>query len=286
MNLLKQFKNYRIERILQLTAHPTYIVLGFLYFYGHQRPLYFYPMLMLVLYFIYFVFMRTANEFYDEAESLLSITPFITAGNLMLNMEAYDFKSYAIAGLLAILSRVFLKTKHGHIFNPGAFGLFAFAMLFPQNGHSSLGLWRSDLIFVTTIFVLGHIVVYKARRLSLIYGYMLGFSFLAIFSSILVKLTGLHLNGLQDMPVMFWPTTLVTSTSFIFIFHVISDPRTSPSTVKEQLIYGCLIGVVDYALRVSLILPAEIIAYIFVQASYGIWKVYSNDKVTVLEKAA
>lgn len=71
------------------------------------------------------------------------------------------------------------------------------------------------------------------------------------------------------MPILFWPSTLITTTSFIFIFHVISDPKTSPTPPIYQFIFGASIGLLDFILRFNKILPAESIAYMTVQMVFG-----------------
>lgn len=284
MILLKYFKNTRIERLLQLTAHPSYIILGWAFFYGYQRPLSYYPMLMVANYFFYAATMFIANKLFEKKEDLISLTPIIMAGNILLNMEAYRFTTYALAGLIGAVSRAFLKNKKAHIFNPGYFGFFAVAMLFPESGHTSLGLWKSNLAFVIFIFLLGNLVVYKAQRLRVVWGYLLGFSAVAIFFSILSKSTGIHYFGLDEVPVLFWPTSLLTVTSFVFTFHVISDPKTSPLKSSHQIIFGCLIGLIDFVLRASLIMPAEAISYVLVQAMYGIYCANSSVELAITEE--
>lgn len=274
MKLLNRINQFKLERLLQLVAHPTYFILGILLFNGLQRPFYYYPFLMLLNFFIFIVFIWLTNKYYDKKEAIFSMTPIIMAGTIMLNMEGYGFYAYAAAGFIGILSRSLLRTNAGHIFNPGFFGVFALSMLAPKQASFSLGLWQSNEFFLAIILCLGHVVVYRARRLSVCYGYILGFSFIAIVASIAVKTLGFNYNGLEDIPVLFWPSTLTTATSLIFIFHVISDPKTSPTDSKNQFVYGCLIALVDFTLRISLIIPAEALSYILIQSIYGVSNIY------------
>lgn len=279
MKLLKSLKDFRPERLLQLTAHPLYIILGLLFYYGLQRPFLYYPFLILTN-FLFFVFlMSIANRFFKEKESLMTLTPIIIAGTLMLNLEAYDFRTYMIAGAISVFSRSFLKTKFGHIFNPGYFGTFVIAMLLPKYGYPSIGLWKSNIWLLILIFFLGCYIVYKAKRLRLVFGYIFSFVAIAIVTSIFLKIVGISFNGVEEVPVLFWPATLVSTSSAIFIFHVISDPKTSPSDAKAQIIFGACIATFDYLLRISLIIPAEAISYLFVQSGFAFYKIYLQKKI-------
>jgi hypothetical protein len=280
-------KNVLIARALQMTAHPSYILLGFLFFYGMQRPFQYYIYLIAFTTVIFHISIYLSNKVYSFQENPWSLTPFITAGNIILNMEAYSIWTYFYAATFAIFSRALLKTKDGHIFNPGYFGVFCMAMLFPKMAYPSIGLWQSNNLFVLFIFVFGNIVVYRAKRLYLIYSYIFSFSLFTFGFNLLCKLFQFNFNGNIDVSPLFWPATIITTTSFVFIFHVISDPKTSPKTPTEQIIFGLTIGTIDFLLRMNLILPAEMIAYVATQALYGIYRSYFTVEraVPLMEKA-
>ncbi len=281
MKLLKNFKEQKLPRLLQLGAHFLYILLVLLFFYGFQRPFFYYPLLMITNFIIYYVLISIANKIYAKKEELISLTPVVMAGTLMLNLEAYDFKAYALAGFFGVMSRAFIKTKLGHVFNPGYFGAFVLAMLLPRFGYPSIGLWKSDLKLLILIAVLGFFIVYRAKRLQVILSYVGGFVSISILAAIFFRIIGFKFNGVDEVPILFWPATLITTTSVIFIFHVISDPKTSPSSIKEQIIFGALIGIIDYILRISLIIPAEAISYLLVQSGYSLYKIYQKQTLPV-----
>lgn len=260
----------KIERYFQIGAHASYFTLGYFFFLGKELPLYYYPALMLILTPFFFLAMRLANSLYPWQERELTLTPIIMAGTLLLNLEGVNFGSYVLAGLFGVLSRAFLKGRARHIFNPGLFGIFVLSMLMPSVGASALGLWKSDWHFILFIAAYGHFVVYKAGRLGVCYGYMLGFSAASVAAVLAARLGHLSFNSLEFAPLLFWPATLLSTTSQIYIFHVISDPQTSPKPLRDQLIFGGLIAVVDLTLRIYLIFPAEILSYMFVQAIYGL----------------
>ena len=265
-----KIKAFKIERFSQIASHLLYIVLGIWKFYGNERPFYYYPLLMISTAACFMTAIWISNFFFEKKESPFSLTPYIMAGTIMLNLEAYSFWTYALAGLFGVLSRAFLRTPRGHIFNPGFFGVFILAMTLPSRGTFALGLWQSHLAYISVIMIFGNFVVYRARRLGVCYGYVGGFTALAIFANFSVKILNIKFNGLQDVPALFWPSTLLTASSLIFIFHVISDPKTSPQNLWAQILFGLAIGVFDFVLRLFLIFPAEAISYLGVQVAFAL----------------
>lgn len=268
-------KSIAYARYLQLFAHATYVILGYFFFLAMKRPLFYYPLLGIFLFFAFILSTKLANALYGDEEDPYSATPLIMAGTLMLNLESINFFGYAVAGLLGVFSRSFLRTKTRHIFNPGFFGAFALCMLFPFLGVPARNFWSPDPRFICTIILLGTLVVYKAKRLPVSYGYVITFALASAAATAGLRAFGIGLNGIEFAPTFFWPSTLLAPSSLIFTFHVISDPKTSPSTLKGQIAFGVCIALLDLALKLAVVIPSEMISYMAVQA---VWALLSTRR--------
>lgn len=150
------------------------------------------------------------------------------------------FLPILVACIVAIVSKFFLKTKSGNIFNPAAIGLLALGLL--SIGSSW---WAATSIDIYGVAVSLAIVLvfaaYESRRL------VLAFSF--IIASILMSIWASPPLTAGNVAIAF------ISVNYLFAFLMLTEPKTSPPKAVAQAVYGVYVAVL-YFLLVLLLPPS------------------------------
>jgi Na+-transporting NADH:ubiquinone oxidoreductase subunit NqrB len=129
-------------------------------------------------------------------------------------------------------SKFVLRFRGKHIFNPGNLGAILALTLLP-GGWVSPGQWGHEAALAGWFFVLGAVVVQRARRADI------SWTFLAFF------LGGVALRVLllgQRWAV--WTHQLESGALLLFAFFMISDPMTIPNHRRGRLLYAGLVAAV------------------------------------------
>lgn len=134
-----------------------------------------------------------------------------------------------VAGFLAMASKYILAINKRHIFNPAAIAVFTTSLF--SIGYASW--WIGNQWTLPIILIGGFLVVKKIKRLSMVSGFLLTFSFATLTFSII--------NG-SDLSKTIY-SVLIDSPILFFSFVMLVEPLTSPTVKKMQIIYGFLVGI-------------------------------------------
>jgi len=156
---------------------------------------------------------------------------------------------FAATAAVSVLSKWVIRVGDRHVFNPSNFGLVACFVLLGSSRVTPLDLWWARpgpaLALALAVIVVGGLVI--VTRLGML---RVAVSFWATFAVTIGILaasghgitTRWHV-GIVDGR-LFW-TTLVTSPEILlFVFFMITDPRTAPRGRVAQVLYGCGVAVV------------------------------------------
>lgn len=160
---------------------------------------------------------------------------------------------YIATALLSILSKYVLRYKGRHLWNPSNFGVSWMLFL---NSLSAAGLsiqWGSNFAAMSVIWVLGIIIVNRAKRLHVTITYVLSFIALAYLRCLITGDT-----FLAELAPLTGPMYQ------LFIFFMITDPPTSVSTKNGRIIVVILIALVEFALRLDNFIYAPFFALFLV----------------------
>ena len=167
----------------------------------------------------------------------------------------------ALAAVIAIISKIALRAKMRHFFNPTMFSLFVLSLI-PVSilGASvSIGWWSSVNLYATII--LGLFIAIKFKRLDLAISFLLTFILINIFTLVWTTCQqGPELCFLQQLPITLYNASfssflfpfLITPLSF-FTFFMLVEPKTSPFSRRGRLIYGIIVAILYYA--IGFVLP-------------------------------
>ncbi len=147
---------------------------------------------------------------------------------------------YFITALLSILSKYVLRYKGRHLWNPSNFGVSWMLFLGSMNVAGLSIQWGSNLAAMTVIWVLGLLIVNRAKRLHVTITYVISFTILAYIRCLI---TGDAF--LAELSPLTGPMYQ------LFIFFMITDPGTSVSTKKGRIIVVILVALVEFVLRLN-----------------------------------
>jgi Na+-transporting NADH:ubiquinone oxidoreductase subunit NqrB len=156
---------------------------------------------------------------------------------------------YAIAATLSIMSKYVLRFKGRHIWNPSNFGLCVVLFTAPEAVASLSEQWGNDLWAMGIIWVLGSLVLLRAKRFHVAFTYAVSFIF---FSIVRAWLTG--------NPFLSEVAPITGPMYQLMTFFMITDPATSVSTRNGRILVVFLIALTEMILRLMEVVNAPLFA--------------------------
>jgi Na+-transporting NADH:ubiquinone oxidoreductase subunit NqrB len=160
----------------------------------------------------------------------------ISAGILVRSPYLWPF---VLCALISITSKFVLRIGDRHLWNPTNFGMTVMLFLAPQS-MSGLSVEAGNEIWAAVvIWILGGMILYNLGLLHLPVAFVATFIPLAIARS-----------WWTEQP---WQTELtpITSPMFqLFIFFMITDPKTTTKKKWSQILVAVLVGIAETVLRV------------------------------------
>jgi hypothetical protein len=171
-------------------------------------------------------------------------------------MEAGQHWSFHHWWLFALIATGSLATKYvirwrgSHVFNPSNVGLVVAFLLLGSDRIEPLDFWWAPLgapmVLAYLVIIVGGVLI--TRRVGL-----LGMA-AAFWATLAVCLGALALAGhcmvtswsLQPVcDARFWWTVVSSPETMIFLFFMITDPRTVPAGRRERVVFGICVGVLS-----------------------------------------
>jgi hypothetical protein len=147
---------------------------------------------------------------------------------------------YIITAVLSIMSKYVLRYKGRHLWNPSNFGVSWMLLLNSMNIAGLSIQWGSNLAAMSVIWVLGLLIVNRAKRLHVTVAYVISFIILAYVRYLITGDT-----FLAELAPLTGPMYQ------LFIFFMITDPGTSVSTKKGRIIVVIIVALVEFILRLN-----------------------------------
>lgn len=147
---------------------------------------------------------------------------------------------YLITSLLSIMSKYVLNYKGRHLWNPSNFGV-SWMLFFGSTYVAGLGVqWGNNFLAMGVIWFLGFLIVQRAKRLHVTVTYVVSFILLAYVRTLI--------NGNAFLAEL---SPLTGPMYQLFIFFMITDPPTSVSSKKGQILVAVLVALVEFVLRLN-----------------------------------
>jgi Na+-transporting NADH:ubiquinone oxidoreductase subunit NqrB len=165
---------------------------------------------------------------------------YITGISVGILLRSPAFWPYALCAALSITSKYTLRVKGRHLFNPSNFGICAMLFLASESVAGLSIQWGNNLASLIVIWVLGALILWRAKRFQITATYLISFFLLALLRA--------HITGDP------WQSEVspITGPEYqLFMFFMITDPRTTVRSWKGQCAVAVCVAVVEMLLRLD-----------------------------------
>lgn len=178
---------------------------------------------------------------------------YITGISVGILLRSPAYWTYALCAALSITSKYALRFRGRHIWNPSNFGICAMLFL-ASDAVAGLSIqWGNNVASLIVIWVLGSIIVWRARRFHITAVYVASFIALSLLRA--------HITGDP------WQSEIspITGPMYqLFVFFMITDPRTTVRSRQGQCIVAFTIAVVEFFMRLDSSIYAPLYALFWV----------------------
>ena len=159
------------------------------------------------------------------------------------------FWPYFLTSLISITSKYVLRFRGRHLWNPTNFGVSAVVFLAPATVAVLSVQWGNVVAPMAVIWLLGTIIVWRVGRVHISLTYVLSFILFSFFRS-------------------WWTATPwvanvapITGPMYqLFVFFMVTDPKTTVKSVKGQCLVVFVIAAVETVMRLNEIVYAPFYA--------------------------
>ncbi len=170
----------------------------------------------------------------------------ISCGILLRSLYLWPF---AIASLLSILSKYVLRYRGRHLWNPSNLGICVVLFAAPGAVAALSEQWGNDLWAMAVIWVLGSVILWRAKRFHVTFTYALSFVVLAYARSLMT-----------DNPFLSEVAPITGPMYQLMAFFMVTDPATSVSSRRGRIGVAFLVALAEMALRLLEIVNAPLYA--------------------------
>src|SRR5919112_5738791 len=163
------------------------------------------------------------------------------------------FWPFALCSVISIMSKYVLRVKDRHLWNPSNFGICVLLFLAPETVAALTVQWGNFIWPLLVIWILGSVIIWRAKRIHISVTYVLSFLAFAVLRS---WITGDPWRS-GDFP--------VTGPMYqLFVFFMITDPKKTVKSIKWQCIVVFLVAFVEMLLRLNHVVHAPLYALFLV----------------------
>jgi hypothetical protein len=148
------------------------------------------------------------------------------------------FWPYALCSAISITSKYVLRLEGRHLWNPSNFGIVAMLVLAADSVAGLSVQWGNTLLPMAVVWIFGILIIHSLGRLHVTATYVVSF---LVFAWLRAWVTG-HPWISEVAP--------ITGPMYqLFIFFMITDPKTSVKPVWGQVLVAFLVAAVESAFR-------------------------------------
>ncbi len=160
---------------------------------------------------------------------------------------------YFLCSLISIATKYVLRLNGRHLWNPSNFGVSALLFLAPETVTLLSIQWGNAVAPMAVIWLLGFAIVWRVGRLHISATYVASF---LMFSFVRTMITGTP-----------WLANVAPITGpmyQLFIFFMVTDPKTTVRSTRGQCIVVFLVALVEMFLRLAEVIYAPFYALFLV----------------------
>jgi Na+-translocating ferredoxin:NAD+ oxidoreductase RnfD subunit len=177
------------------------------------------------------------------------------------------FWPYALCSAISITSKYVLRVKGRHLWNPTNFGLCVMLLLASDTVASLSVQWGNYLLPMVVIWILGSIIIWQVKRFHICVTYVVSF---LLFAGVRSWITG-HPFLAEVAP--------ITGPMYqLFIFFMITDPKTTVQTTWGQCVVAFLVALAEMILRLNEWVYAPFYALFLVGPSANLLEIWWHSR--------
>ncbi len=148
------------------------------------------------------------------------------------------FWPYALCSAISIVSKYVLRVRGRHIWNPTNFGVVAMLLLAPDVVAGLSVQWGNNLLPMVFVWMFGSVILYTVGRLHITVTYVVAFLCLAVARA-----------WYTGHPVLSEISPITGPMYQLFIFFMITDPKTTVGPKWAQSVVVIVVALVEAAFR-------------------------------------
>jgi Na+-transporting NADH:ubiquinone oxidoreductase subunit NqrB len=159
----------------------------------------------------------------------------ISVGMLVRSPEMWP---YALCSAISITSKYVLRVDGRHLWNPSNFGIVAMLLLAADSVAALSVQWGNDLLPMVVVWAFGAVIIHKLGRFHVTLTYVASFLVLSLLRA-----------GVTGHPWLAEVAPITGPMYQLFIFFMITDPKTSVRSRRAQMLVAFLVALVEAAFR-------------------------------------
>ena len=163
---------------------------------------------------------------------------YISGISIGMLLRSPEFWPYPLCAAISILSKYVLRVDGRHIWNPSNFGIVAMLVLAADTVASLSVQWGNNLLPMVVVWAFGAIIIHSLGRFHITLTYVASFLF---FAGVRHLITG-H-------PFLAEAAPLTGPMYQLYIFFMITDPKTTVHPKWAQCLVAFLVAAVEAVLR-------------------------------------
>src|SRR5215208_2149708 len=178
---------------------------------------------------------------------------YISGISVGILLRSPAFWPYALCSVISIMSKYVLRVKGRHLWNPSNFGICVLLFLAPETVAALTIQWGNFIWPLLVIWILGSVIIWRAKRIHISATYVLSF---LVFAFVRSWITG-------DP----WRSEIspITGPMYqLFVFFMITDPKTTVKSKMWQCIVVVIVAFVEMLLRLNHVVYAPLYALFLV----------------------
>ena len=182
---------------------------------------------------------------------------------------------YAVCAIVSIMSKYVLRVNGRHIWNPSNFSISVLLFLAPETVAALSIQWGNYLLPMLVIWILGSIIIARLHRFHITGTYVACFIVFAFLRS--------YITGSP------WQSEIAPLTGpmyQLFIFFMITDPKTTVRSKFWQCIVVAVVALVEMILRLSHVVYAPFYALFLVGPAALLIEMWFDSRRTVPSRVA
>jgi len=165
---------------------------------------------------------------------------YITGISVGILIRSPEFWPYALTSAIAITSKYVIRWRGRHLWNPSNFAICAMLLIAPEFIATLSVQWGNAIWPMLVVWVLGALITWRVKRFHITATYVVSF---IVFAVVRAAITG-H-------PVLAEVAPITGPMYQLFIFFMITDPKTTVRSKLGQCVVAFFVALVEMIFRLA-----------------------------------